>query len=418
MGTHGRAAICASWRNLASPLGALDDSPHGQTAGKGNMTSFSKHAVIVFATLFVEHGAVAFQTTGFHLDGELNWMWTFPGRTNTLGTFPARTDVLPSERYSFHVVKQACHWQIKASPLGLPGEVYCIGCDGANLYQFCTFAPQASIAMAPNSLKNSPQWSNTLHVLKSEEASQSGAVYPELLPHNDPGNCYVNLIWLAFCSDCFITNHAAPEQLLPLGIFSVVEQTTNNFGKAVLAWGENNNTLSALYLLGSTYAKTPDGQILMFPPPYDKEYTNFAFTVVSCTNWQGVRIPTEFRMSWFAKDFTGPAYPVYRIDGIVTNFVPVSGAETGIPKITRRMHVRDFRSKSLYGVPVVEYDTNPKLGWLDPRSRAYRNVAKGLRMEGARPDAKLYFIIGIIILGIAYGFLTARSRPKSKQQQQ
>jgi hypothetical protein len=336
----------------------------------------------------------------FAAQGELIWVWA------NAGAKPVT--------YHFRVTRQGERWEIESSVATAPGVRLIVGSDGADTYSM-QVSPEITAAAAVNAAVNT----RAAQALINENHGQLNAEIVAKLaqsappagagaPTNGPGSVaeqipkrlayyqatvrsgsipeahplLPNLVWLVFCQPSPGPGVAALERRMPASAFSYVEHGTNNFCEVFEAWGGvRGGMLSNLFLIGANHFADSSGTQLFRAPSDKLPYTNFSVTVVSSTNVGEMTVPLEFRMDWYGPDFDSPSCPLrspYHIDGRVTSLTAVDEKVSGVPRMETGLHVTDYRAKALYGVSSVEYFTDPRKGWLQPSSRAYKNLAQGL----------------------------------------
>jgi hypothetical protein len=343
---------------------------------------------------------------GFAAEGRLEWVW---------GNEPQ-----PRQTYAFTVTKGADQWIIEVQGQDKSASHFTLGCDGKSVYSLQTFNQEALTSIKPGMDTNNPALLEKLADLKKGLDYQPAAVRPGVVPQADP--YFANLIWLAFCSAGTTSRtNRVTEGSMPAGDFNYVSHGTNDFCRIFEVWGGSDNTmLSDFFVIGANHLKTPAGAWL-FPSPYNKEpYTNFSFSVLTWTNLHRLSVPLTFRMTWLSPDLNEKGTPLrspYRLDGSLTVLQTVSGKVKGIPAITRRMSVTDYRASELYGIAAVKYGTDPRKGWLAPTSRGYRNIARGLSEDGVKTNVRLLFLVFFGFLSVGYLIIVKRLGSKRKIQQ-
>jgi hypothetical protein len=179
------------------------------------------------------------------------------------------------------------------------------------------------------------------------------------------------VIWLAVCSGCYltsVTNHkivpihlAVPPGRVPAGEFVNRASWTN-------LPGDFGIPESLSYFEDEIVRLRADGHTERYKldPPFDKGYVTASYEVLDVTNWQGSKLPLDFRFQTYAPDYSDPKVANVKMQmlwqGRVTNITSNSESAKGeamdfIPPLSGNAVIADRRFGT-EGLPLVTYVTN------------------------------------------------------------
>jgi len=273
--------------------------------------------VLLIAGTLPPAGAQEFHVSGT-LDGERRF------EKKVIGTIK-HTD--------FDVWVKDCNWLIRIEP-GFMGDYMEAGCDGDVI----------RIAGAGSGLKPVAEVVNW-------EA-----------PAGEP-DPRTSIIWSAFAQSCYIKNHIASGRLIPAFSRTFFREPI----PASVEWLPGRESLPSriVYFQTGTPISDPHRVPVRSPPPFENGFTNAIYTVLSFTNFNGMRIPVEFEFNEFQPSAFHPvssndiSVSLHSVGRVVTaeNVCTVTNFLPDLPGDPVRMN--DYRFVTAdRGYLSIHYETN------------------------------------------------------------
>lgn len=174
-------------------------------------------------------------------------------------------------------------------------------------------------------------------------------------PCNDIYNLYP--VWLAYCSAPYFKN------LMGDKVVSPAFATKNFIGDPITKmespakWNVYDKFFikDVSWLSDGTYgATTADGKemIQKYQPPYDVPFVWGRFENLSWTNWNGISVPTTFKITVYRPDYTSKTSAnltvAYTITGALDQIRKI-GRFSPVPKLTTPTSITDWRKNGRGG---------------------------------------------------------------------
>jgi hypothetical protein len=102
------------------------------------------------------------------------------------------------------------------------------------------------------------------------------------------------------------------------------------------------------YSDGTTESTGPDGKsfIYKYPPPYDKPFVEGHFEILSWTNWNGISVPANFKLTAYRPDNSSTNVANFVVQYTVTgalNQIRDIGTFSPVPHLNMETHKTDSR---------------------------------------------------------------------------
>jgi hypothetical protein len=168
-------------------------------------------------------------------------------------------------------------------------------------------------------------------------------------PHNDSQQFYP--VWLAYCSAPYFQKLEGDKAVAPR--FALRDFLSEPVKRIELAakWDMHDRFFVkdvTWFSDGTTAAVGPDGKSFIdkYRPPYDKPFVEGQFEILSWTNWNGVSVPSDFKLTVYRPDYASTnvakfvvAYTVTGTLGQIQNI----GKFSPVPHLNMRTHISDSR---------------------------------------------------------------------------
>jgi RNA polymerase sigma factor (sigma-70 family) len=282
--------------------------------------------------------------------------------TVTYATTNWGTGISSTMTEQFTVARNESLWKIRAvvenlETTGLPSDTnnydlyWEMGFDGTNLY---TLEQQDKEKLLPTVPPAVLQRGNVIFA----EGSVQTAISP---PHNDAKQFYP--VWLAYCSAQYFRTLKGDRAVAPR--FAMRDFLSEPVKKIELTtkWNMNDRLFlkdASWYSDGTTESIGPDGKsfIYKYPPPYDKPFVEGHFEILSWTNWNGISVPANFKLTAYRPDnaSTNVANFVvaYTMTGVLEQIQGI-GNFSPVPQLNMATRITDLRIKVRPGLQPSGY---------------------------------------------------------------
>jgi hypothetical protein len=175
-------------------------------------------------------------------------------------------------------------------------------------------------------------------------------------------------VWLAYCSAPYFKNLNGNKAVSPTYATRdfLTEAITRKQQSA--KWNLNNKFFLKDVLWfsdGNVEAHWPDGRttIEKYQPPYDKSFVETRFENLSWTNWNGVSMPSSFKIVTYVPDYTSTNVARFKVAVTYTGTLEQirdKNKFSPVPELTTRTLITDSRikQKRRTDVPASYVSTN------------------------------------------------------------
>jgi RNA polymerase sigma factor (sigma-70 family) len=270
--------------------------------------------------------------------------------TVTYATTNWGTGISYTKTEQFTVARNESLWKIrtvveKQGTTGLPSdtnnyELYWeMGFDGTNLY---TLEQQDKEKLLPAVPPAVLQRGNTIFAEGSVQTANSP-------PHNDAQQFFP--VWLAYSSAPYFRTLKSDRAVAPR--FAMRDSLNEPVNRIELTakW----NMYDRFFLKdanwfsdGTTESTGPDGKrfVYKYPPPYDKPFVEGHFEILSWTNWNGISVPANFKLTAYRPDYASTNVANFVVQYTVTgalNQIREIGTFSPVPHLNMETHTTDSR---------------------------------------------------------------------------
>jgi hypothetical protein len=216
---------------------------------------------------------------------------------------------------------------------------YEMGFDGTNIY---TLEQQDKDKILPTIPANETnKWSFALGRVEKAD-SPAGMDRYNLYP-----------VWLAYCSAPYFKNLNGDEAVSP------TYNPRDFLTEAIIRkqqpakWNLNGKFFlkeASWFSAGNVEAILPDGRtrIEKYQPPYDKPFVETHFESLSWTNWNGMSVPSSFKIVTYWPDYTSTNVAHFKVAATYTGTLEQIRNKdefSPVPELTTRTLITDWRMK-------------------------------------------------------------------------
>ena len=182
-------------------------------------------------------------------------------------------------------------------------------------------------------------------------------------PHNDAKQFYP--VWLAYCSAQYFRTLKSDRAVAPR--FAMRDFLSEPVKRIELTakWNMNDRLFlkdANWYSDGTTESTGPDGKrfIYKYPPPYDKPFVEGHFEILSWTNWNGISVPANFKLTAYRPDYASTNVAnfvvAYTMTGLLGQIQDI-GNFSPVPQLNMATRITDLRIKVRPGLQPSGYIT-------------------------------------------------------------
>jgi len=346
---------------------------------------------------FVGERAVAGRA--FEAEGVYRYEFLTPEHRNTAG---------PEHRFIMRVdsPRWVCEVEL-LSELPVPaGFSRCVvGCDGTDIYVTRLSKPE-DLSPSPGQDTNSVEWLASLERARRGLSPQWGEVFPGRVP--SWMFWHIHLLWLAFCGgEYFVDGQPAP-----IGIKFFVLNPYDPTEPVDLRWSSHAEDRSVLQWLARIHpgrgSRGPGKAPFIYPPPFDKGFTNTFYEVIEAGRVGGIVVPRKFQCTDFQARIdpaTGGPMATARIVFDAGRIGPLRQRITGRPALGALYQVTDHRAAPMNdGKPLV-YRTHRE--WWQTNEARFVKALQGIFEEEKPPQLSRWtvwaaFGLLVVLYGVGY----------------
>lgn len=228
---------------------------------------------------------------------------------------------------------------------------YEMGFDGTNIYRLIQQDKEKVLAPVPTNERD--KW-----IFAEGDAEKADSP-----PYNDTHQFYS--VWLAYCSMPYFRNLSGSIAVSPaFGTRDFIGERISKM-QSPAKWKAHDKYFmnDVSWLSDGTYnAFLPTGKEtnLRYQAPYDFPFVWGRFENLTWTNWNGVSIPSSFKITVSRPDYASTSVakfiPVYTITGTLDQVQKVE-TFSPVPKLTTKTHITDWRNL-IGGQPTMFVTTN------------------------------------------------------------
>ena len=318
----------------------------------------TKTAIVVSAVVLLAGGTIA---TGSLLDWLTNKVIPFEAQGTV--TYAA---IWPDATYTrtehFTVARDGNIWKIRTTVekqeyTGPPGDTnnddlyWEMGFDGKDLF---TLQQQNRDKLLPTAPPAALQRGSVIFAEGNVQTANSP-------PHNDAQQFYP--VWLAYCSAPYFRTLKSDKAVAPR--FAKGDFLNEPVKRIELTakWHMNDRLFlkdANWYSDGTTESTGPDGKsfIYKYPPPYDKPFVEGHFEILSWTNWNGISVPANFKLTAYRPDYASTNVAnfvvAYTMTGVLGQIQGI-GNFSPVPQLNMATRITDLRIKVRPGLQPSGY---------------------------------------------------------------
>ena len=347
--TAAAKGAAASTSTLTLVKGALKIMAWTQTKNAG--------AIVVGAVVLLAGGTIA---TGSLLDWLTNKVIPFEAQGTV--TYAA---IWPDATYTrtehFTVARDGNIWKIRTTVekqeyTGPPGDTnnddlyWEMGFDGTNLYTLEQQDKDKLLATVPPTVLQRG-------VIFAEGSVQTAGSPP----HNDAQQFYP--VWLAYCSAPYFEKLKGDKAVAPR--YAMRDFMNEPVKRIELAakWDMHDRSFVkdvSWFSDGTTEGVGPNGKsfIEKYQPPYDKPFVEGRFEILSWTNWNGVSVPSDFKLTVYRPDYASTNIAKFVVATTVTGTlgqIQNIGKFSPVPQLNMATRITDLRIKVRPGLQPSGY---------------------------------------------------------------
>jgi hypothetical protein len=180
-------------------------------------------------------------------------------------------------------------------------------------------------------------------------------------PHNDAQQFYP--VWLAYCSAPYFQKLEGDKVVAPR--FSLRDFMNEPVKRIELPakWNMHDRFFVkgvSWISDGTTEATGPDGKSFIdkYRPPYDKPFVEGHFEIQSWTNWNGISIPRDFKLTAYRPDYASTNVANFIVMFTVTGTleqIQNMGKFSPVPQLNMETSITDLRIKVRRGLRPTSY---------------------------------------------------------------
>lgn len=160
-------------------------------------------------------------------------------------------------------------------------------------------------------------------------------------------------VWLAYCSAPYFKNLNGDKAVSPT--FNPRDFLTEAIirKQQPAKWNLNDKFFlkdASWFSDGNVEAHWPDGRVTTekYQPPYDKPFVETHFENLSWTNWNGISMPSSFKIVTYWPDYTSTNVARFKVAATYTGTIEIIHALnqfSPVPELTTRTLITDWRMK-------------------------------------------------------------------------
>ncbi|MGA4644636.1 hypothetical protein [Limisphaera sp. 4302-co] len=327
---------------------------------------------------------------------------------------------VPERVYSFVLERDGPRWLIvvdrgyeTTSPGGF--SRYTAGCDGQDIY-IALFSRPEDLSPSPDIATNSETWRAELEQARRGLTPQWGEVWAGPVPRWMFWD--VHLLWLAFCGGDFFRSN----QPSPIDARFFIRNPYEPDEAVQIYWAHNPRQtdllMSLVWMHPGHASRGPNLPRFVFPPPFDKGFTNMVYEVVDLWRFDGRMIPRKFRYTWFSPAMdprTGRIQVGSILEGEVEQVTELKRRITGRPALGALYQVTDHRAASMNdGKPLV-YRTHRE--WWQTNEARFVKALQGIFEEEKPAQLSRWTVwaaFGLLVVLYGVGYWVWRLRRQSR----
>jgi len=304
-----------------------------------------KTAVVVGVGIFLAAGTIA-TTSKLFSESEIKF--------EAEGTVTYATAPDPRGSYTdtkhFIVMRDGNVWKIRTTtekqertglggPIGESVDVYYeMSFDGTNIYRLTQQDKNKILSTVPANERN--KWVFAEGDVEKADSPHGNDIY-KLYP-----------VWLAYCSAPYFKNlsgNTAVSAAFPTRDF-IGERIAKK--QSPVKWNSHDKFFlkdASWFSDGNVEAHWPDGRVTTekYQPPYDKPFVETYFENSSWTNWDGISMPTSFKMVAYQPNYTSTNTARFNVAYTITGSLEqIRNIEKfpAPPELTTETHITDWRN--------------------------------------------------------------------------
>jgi RNA polymerase sigma factor (sigma-70 family) len=310
----------------------------------------TKTAVTIGMGILLATGIVATASKWLWFDGDDKIRFEAEG-TLTYATTPDSTNSYTDTKH-FIVARNGRIWKIrtiteKQERTGRGGPIpdsvdlyYEMGFDGTNIYTLKQQDENKILSTVPANDRN--KWVFAEGRVEKADSPPGMDIY-KLFP-----------VWLVYCSAPYFKNLDGDKAVSPT--FATRDFLTEAITRKQqpAKWNLNDKFFlkeASWFSDGKVEAHWPDGRITIekYRPPYDKPFVETHFENLSWTNWNGISMPSSFKIVTYWPDYTSTNVARFKVAATYTGTLEqIRNLEkfSPVPELTTRTFITDWRIKT------------------------------------------------------------------------